>query len=272
MLTALKRLRWLFLLPLLTLLVGTIGFMIIENLSFIDALYFTIVTISTVGYGDISPATTTGRVFGIVLIVIGIGTFLTLITNVTQLLVARGRERLRRQRLNMLIGLFFTEIGNELLQILVKFDPNIDAHRQDFLIDYSWSAEEYEKLSKKIRNRDYMIDPQLIDLKVLKHLLLEKGDLLVRQIENPDLMEQESFAKLLWATVHLRDELLSRNVLTNLPEADINHLANDATRAYNFLVHQWLDYLRYLKQKYPYLFSLALRTNPFNEEASVIIT
>ena len=41
----------LFLLPVLVILIGSIGFMLLENLSFIDAVYFTIVTISTVGYG-----------------------------------------------------------------------------------------------------------------------------------------------------------------------------------------------------------------------------
>jgi hypothetical protein len=100
---------------------------------------------------------------------------------------------------------------------------------------------------------------------------MEKGDLFVRQIENPDLMEYESFAELLWATVHLRDELAARSSLINLPETDLNHLANDAKRAYNLLVREWLDYLKYLKRRYPYLFSLALRTNPFSENISAII-
>jgi hypothetical protein len=36
-------------------------------------------------------------------------------------------------------------------------------------------------------------------------------------------------------------------------------------------VHQWLDYLRYLKTNYPYLFSLAIRTNPFDEKASPVV-
>jgi len=117
--------RLLLLLPAIVLVIGTIGFMILEKLSFIDALYFTIVTISTVGYGDLHPTSMTGKLFGIVVIVIGIGAFLTIVTNVTQLLVQSGQDRLRRQRLNMLIGVFFTEVGNQLLCLFVQYDSNI---------------------------------------------------------------------------------------------------------------------------------------------------
>ena len=50
------------------------------------------------------------------------------------------------------------------------------------------------------------------------------------------------------------------------------HLAGDAKRAYHLLVQQWLDYMRFLKDEYPYLFALAMRTNPFDREASAIVT
>jgi hypothetical protein len=97
-----RNLRLLLSLPVAVLFIGTTGFMILEKLSFLDALYFTIVTISTVGYGDIHPTNVASKAFGIVLIIIGIGTFFTIITNVTQLLVQRGQDKLRKQRLNML--------------------------------------------------------------------------------------------------------------------------------------------------------------------------
>jgi len=110
-----------------------------------------------------------------------------------------------------------------------------------------------------------------MNLQTLLDFLKEKGDLLLRQIENPDLIEHGPFTELLWATVHLRDELMSRENLKGLPETDLAHLANDARRAYTRLVVQWLDYLHYLKRRYPYLFSLALRTNPFVLNPSTII-
>lgn len=58
---------------------GVIGFMALEGLSFFDALYMTVVTVATVGYGDIVPKTDAGRTFTMVLIIAGVGmTYYTL--------------------------------------------------------------------------------------------------------------------------------------------------------------------------------------------------
>ena len=96
--------------------------MILEDLSFTEAFYFTVVTISTVGYGDINPSTVAGRVLAIVLIVVGVGTFLAVLANATQALLERRQERARKQRINMLIGVFFSEIGTRLLHFFSSFD------------------------------------------------------------------------------------------------------------------------------------------------------
>lgn len=55
------------------LIVGIIGFMSLENLSFYDATYFAVVTIATVGFGDIVPKTPAGRMFTCLFIIIGVG-------------------------------------------------------------------------------------------------------------------------------------------------------------------------------------------------------
>lgn len=56
-----------------TLIIGTTGFMVLENLSFYDAAYLAVVTIATVGFGDIVPKTPAGRLFTCVFIIIGVG-------------------------------------------------------------------------------------------------------------------------------------------------------------------------------------------------------
>ena len=48
------------------------AFAYIENLTLVDAIYFTIVTLGTVGYGDIHPTSTLGRVFASLFIVVNI--------------------------------------------------------------------------------------------------------------------------------------------------------------------------------------------------------
>ena len=88
-------------------------------------------------------------------------------------------------------------------------------------------------------------------------------------LENPNLLEHESFTNLLWAVFHLTDELAYRIDLSSLPDTDYQHLAGDIKRVHHRLILQWLDYMKHLKQNYPYLFSLAIRTNPFDANASI---
>lgn len=60
---------------LIILPTGVIGFMLIERLSLIDSVWITVVTLATVGYGDIVPQTDVGRIFTIVLLLTGLGAF-----------------------------------------------------------------------------------------------------------------------------------------------------------------------------------------------------
>ncbi len=100
---------------------------------------------------------------------------------------------------------------------------------------------------------------------------MNKRSLLVGLLQNPVLMEHESFTDLLLAIYHFTEELSHGKDLRNLPGSDLKHLSGDVERAYHILVDQWLDYMSYLKSNYPYLFSLAMRTNPFDQEATPVV-
>jgi NADH:ubiquinone oxidoreductase subunit K len=267
-----KRFRFLLLLPIVVVIIGTIGMMAIEHLSFVDALYFTIVTIATVGYGDVTPVTTGGKVFSIFLIIVGIGSFVTLLTSIVEWFSRRRQYSLHQHRLNMLIGVFFTEVGNQLLHTFTSYDPNIDSVRRDFIVTAQWSEKDFMQLHTKLTNYHFTVVPSRLDLDMLYRYLKEKGDLLIRQLENVDLIENETYVQLLWAVVHLRDELAARPTFFNLPETDVAHIVIDVQRAYTLLVNQWLDYMLFLKNRYPFLFSLASRTNPFVEKPIATIT
>lgn len=58
---------------------GTLGYRLIEGYSWLDSLYMTVITLSTVGYREMAPLTTTGKIFTLVLIVVGIGMVLTIV-------------------------------------------------------------------------------------------------------------------------------------------------------------------------------------------------
>ena len=266
-----KNMRYFLMLPFLVLVMGTIGFMLLENLSFLDALYFTVVTITTVGYGDITPVTTGGKIFAMIVIIFGISSFVSILTNLFQWFIRRGELNLHRHRMNMLTGVFFTEAGNELLRIFSRFDPHVETVRHQFMVTPEWTAEQFKNLKTHLSGYHYNVDIALIELDSLKEFLREKGDMLIRQLENPDIEEREEFSELLWAIVHLRDELVARKTFDSLPETDLSHIVVDIKRAYSLLTRLWLDYMLYLQNRYPFLFSLALRTNPFVENPSVVV-
>lgn len=65
--------RGLFYLVLLTLISGTWFYHTVEGWRWLDALYFSVITLTTVGYGDFSPQTDAGKLFTMVYIILGLG-------------------------------------------------------------------------------------------------------------------------------------------------------------------------------------------------------
>jgi len=69
------------------IMAGTVGYMIIEHWSFLDAVYMTVTTITTVGFSEVHPLSSTGRVFTMFLIVVGVGTILYTFNNAARIVI-----------------------------------------------------------------------------------------------------------------------------------------------------------------------------------------
>ena len=67
-----NRILLLFIMVFAVLFFGTGGYMLLEGWSLIDALYMTVITLSTVGFGEVIPLSNMGRLFTIVLVVLGV--------------------------------------------------------------------------------------------------------------------------------------------------------------------------------------------------------
>lgn len=245
------------------LMVGTIGFMFAEQLSAIDAIYFTIVTIATVGYGDISPITSLGKALAVVLIVTGVGTFVGTLAAGTEVFLNRRDHQLRQQKLQMIVGLFFSETGSELLGHCARADSQGSVLQKSLSIDGSWTAPDFNRAIKAAAAHGFEVLQERLDLPALRALLNTQGSMLVRLLESPYLLEHEAFTDLLIATLHLKEELQHRQSLSHLPDSDLEHLAGDVHRVYQLATRQWLHYTQHLLTHYPFLYSLAVRTNPF---------
>jgi hypothetical protein len=194
-----------------------------------------------------------------------------LVTLIIHSLLNEREKRVRLEKLNMVIGAFFSEVGTGLLAYLSDFDPKLDAIRKELIVTNNWSEREFSEVSKRLRTYDYTVEVKRISLKDLRSFLVGKRDFLLRLVENPTLLEHETFTFLLRGVFHLTEELSNRQEVTGLPDTDYKHLAADLERVYEKLVGEWLDYMRYLKINYPFLFSFAMRTNPFDQDASTIV-
>ncbi len=72
---------------ILLLGIGTLGYIAIEHMTAIDALYMTVITLSTVGFGEVKPLSSAGRVFTMALIVVGVGTMFYLLATAVEIIV-----------------------------------------------------------------------------------------------------------------------------------------------------------------------------------------
>jgi hypothetical protein len=177
--------------------------------------------------------------------------------------VIREREvQVIRQKLNMVIGLFFSEVGTDLIRALSGFilDPQ-DLVRRLQVTD-KWGNREFNEAGEFLSQHRIEVDSRKGELTHVRDYLIEKKGLLLGLLENPNLMEHDVFTDLLWAVSHLMQELELRKSLTGLHDTDLNHLSGDIQRAYSHLLREWLFYMKHLKSDYPYLYSLAVRMNP----------
>lgn len=83
--------HYVFLITFTTLIIGSLGISIAENMTFTDALWWSFVTTTTVGYGDISPSTSLGRIIAVILMIIGIG-FLGMLTGTISTFFITNKE------------------------------------------------------------------------------------------------------------------------------------------------------------------------------------
>jgi len=192
-----------------------------------------------------------------------------LVTLVIHRLLEQRDRRQKLEKLNMVIGTFFSAVGTHLLALFSDHDPDLPTIKEYMVVTGDWTEEEFSRVRAHLAGHPTHVAVEELDLPALRDFLSRKEDFLLRLLENPVLLEHESFTELLRATFHMTEELMRRKDLTAVSETDRAHIGGDIERVYGHLIRQWLGYMHYLKGAYPYLFSLAMRTNPFDEEAVV---
>lgn len=114
-------------------LISVIFFHYVEGWSFLDAAYFTTVTVATVGYGDFTPKTALGKVGCMVLIFSGVSTALYVITHFGGAIRERAIDPHVQRRLEMLRNLTALQTGDVKKEQIKKIKEKIGNDRsRDF--------------------------------------------------------------------------------------------------------------------------------------------
>ena len=262
--STIKRLALVVSILVFIVVVGVVGFVALEGLTAFEALYLTISTITTVGFGDIVPITTGGRLLAIVIVVTGF-TFFTAVVITSVQLVFESREDTRRaQQLNTLTTLFYSEIGDTLIKLLNKCDVGNYPLQEAMPSGDVWTEADFTSLSQALKGHRIEVAPLSLDAEALRKLLA--SSLLFRLLEAPHVFEHDLFNNLLRAMFHLRGELATHHDLSSLNQAKIDHLASDITKVYQPLIKLWLEHMTYLQRFYPALFHTLLENNPFKRQ------
>lgn len=191
---------------------------------------------------------------------------------IEQLLNQREKNN-RLNKLNMLIGAFFSEVGHGLVEKLATLIENKEKIKEKVLFTVAWQKHHFIKAASEIKVFPLTISADPEDLVDLRDFLLPKRDFLLSLLANPTLLEHESFTNLLWSIFHLSEELALRpEEMINLPASDLEHLNNDVRRVINLLLEAWVNYAAHLKEKFPFLFSLVIRINPFSATPTPIVS
>ena len=190
----------------------------------------------------------------------------TLVLN--KLLTAKEKQE-KLLKLNTVISAYFSEIGTETIIRMSESIANLSGLQSYLRVNSGWNDAEFKRSVDMVRDFEFKgvcTSGQLLLLREFLHL---NKPYLLHMFDNPNLLEHDAFTEMLWSVLHVSQELEFRESLEGLPENDMAHLSNDVTRAYRFLIAEWLCYMKYLKKDYPYLFSLAVRKNPFEGKAEV---
>ena len=133
-----------------------------------------------------------------------------LVVLVIERILARRERQAVLRKLNMVVGAFFIEIGNDLLRDLLTYFNNRDEVSEHLDVGQNWTRTDYGKAAAFAQHLRAEVDMHRIDLEQLKALLTRKRTFMLMLLENPNLLEHERFTDLLWAATHLDEELEAR--------------------------------------------------------------
>ena len=165
----------------LLLIIGTVGYMILLDVDFVDALYMTVITVSTVGFGEVGTTSNSSEIFSVIMIFLGVGivgyAFTTLVAMFVEGKVSDLWKGSKMERKISALSDHYIICGSgELAEVIIKkfIDKNLDfvviTDKREDLDDYS-------------HHNILVVEGQSTEESVLLHAGIEKAKGLVATME-----------------------------------------------------------------------------------------
>lgn len=165
----------------LLLIIGTVGYMILLDVDFVDALYMTVITVSTVGFGEVGTTSNSSEIFSVIMIFLGVGivgyAFTTLVAMFVEGKVSDLWKGSKMERKISALSDHYIICGSgELAEVIIKkfIDENLDfvviTDKREDLDDYS-------------HHNILVVEGQSTEESVLLHAGIEKAKGLVATME-----------------------------------------------------------------------------------------
>lgn len=157
----------------LLIFIGTVGYVVIDNYNLFDAFYMTIITIATVGYGEVAPLSSEGKMFTVFLIITSFGTFAYAVSSITRFVVDGEFNQLyKNKKLNAAIDKLSDHViicgygrnGRQAAHVLKKHDRRFVVVESNPKITETIN----HKFSELVLNGDSTKDETLIKAGILR--------------------------------------------------------------------------------------------------------
>jgi voltage-gated potassium channel len=185
----------------IVLAVSTFGYVILAHYSWFDALYMTVITLGTIGYGEVQPLNQAGRIWSMLVIVAGYGVLVNITARFTSLLLsgafAENRDNSRRKKLiancnNHLVVVGYGRVGRSTVE------STISAKKTCVVIEAN------EDLRREIEATGAIpIIGDARDLDVLSQAAIERAQCLVTAMSDADNLVVVATARLTFPNIRI---------------------------------------------------------------------
>lgn len=170
-------------------------------------------------------------------------------------LISYREKQARKKRLHMFLGIFFRQMGLDILLQLTILLVNHDELEEMMVVDKDWKHRQFKRAQAAVEAFKPSMRADRVELGRLQDLLRDKENDILAMTRNPVLLEFELLYGTLLSLFHMIEEMHFRGSLDQLPLGEVQHLARDAGKTLVLMVRLWLNYLEFLKSEHPVLFT-----------------